>query len=91
MTIGIIKHSECENFVPVDVVKGICRLTNEKVIIDSSVCARFEMVPVCRNCGNFKNPNKDGIGTCIGLKKEYWTAGNYHAGLCEGYKPIGKV
>ena len=88
MTIGVWKHSECENFVPVDVVKGICRLTNEMVLIDSQVCSRFEAIPKCRSCTFFKNPDKDGIGSCTGLQKDYWTAGNYNAGLCEGYKPV---
>lgn len=81
----IRKHSDCENFAPVDVAKGICRLSNEKVLIESPVCPNFEALPKCGSCGFFKNPDKEGIGTCAGLQKEYWTAANYNAGLCEGY------
>jgi 4-hydroxyphenylacetate decarboxylase small subunit len=81
----IKKHNDCENFAPVDVAKGICRLSNEKIFIDSAVCPKFEAVPKCGSCGLFKNADKDGIGTCVGLQKDYWTAANYNAGLCEGY------
>lgn len=89
MAVGIKKHNECENFAPVDVVKGICRLSNNIVPINSEVCAKFEAIPKCKDCTFFKNPDKDGIGLCTGLTKEYWTAGNYNAGLCEGYKSVG--
>jgi 4-hydroxyphenylacetate decarboxylase small subunit len=91
MAKDVKKHSDCENYAPVDVVTGICHLTNEIVVVDLQVCTKFEEVPKCRSCVFFKNPDKDGIGTCTGLNKEYWTAGNYNAGLCEGYKPIHNV
>ena len=79
------KHSDCENFAFVDVAKGICRLTKERVLIDSAVCGKFEQIPTCGQCAAFKNPNADGIGLCQGLSKEYWTDEHYHAALCEGY------
>lgn len=85
MTQAVKKHSDCENFAPVDVAKGICRLTNKPVLIDSQVCVKYEAVPQCSGCAQFKNPDKGGIGICTGLQKEYWTAGHYNAGLCEGY------
>lgn len=80
------KHNDCENFCPIDVAKGICRLTDEFVFIESQTCGKFEQIPECKLCNNFKNPNQDNIGTCVGLKKEYWTAGETRAALCEGYK-----
>lgn len=82
------KHNDCENFAPVDVTKGICRLTNELVLIDSPVCVKFAAIPRCRGCSFFRHPDKEGIGTCTGLQKEYWTAANYSAALCQGY--VGK-
>ncbi len=80
------KHNECENFAPVDVAKGICRLTNEIVLIDSAVCAEYEAIARCGGCAFFANAAPDGIGTCKGLQKEYWTSNNYRAELCEGYQ-----
>lgn len=79
------KHSDCENFAPVDVTKGICRLSNELILIDTAVCVKFDQIATCKACRNFHHPDADGIGVCAGLGKEYWTAGIYKAGLCEGY------
>jgi 4-hydroxyphenylacetate decarboxylase small subunit len=85
--VGITKkHNDCENFCSVDVAKGICRLTNEWVFIDSKVCGEFEETAKCRNCKNFKNQNQESLGTCTGLKIHYWTAGETRAALCEGYE-----
>lgn len=84
----IRKHSDCENCASVDVVKGICHLTNEIVMVGSPVCLKFEEIPKCRSCSFFKNSDKDGIGTCVGLSKEYWTSDDYNAGLCNAYKTI---
>lgn len=79
-------HNECENFAPVDVTQGICRLTNTRIRIDTPLCPAFEALPKCSGCACFTKEDKDGIGICTGLLKEYWTAGNYNAALCEGYK-----
>ena len=81
-----MKHSDCANFSPIDVAKGICRLSNEMVLIDTPVCKSFKEVSKCKNCSSFKDPNKDNIGTCVGLKKQSWTYGELNAVTCEGYK-----
>lgn len=80
------KHNDCSNFCPIDVAKGICRLTNETIFIDSEVCISYNEMPKCKNCGNFKNPTNDGLGTCGGFKKETWTSAELKASLCERYK-----
>ncbi|WP_027623091.1 4-hydroxyphenylacetate decarboxylase small subunit [Clostridium lundense] len=84
------KHNDCLNFSPIDVAKGICRLTNSIIFIDSQTCGKFNELPKCKNCTNFKNPNKDNIGTCTGLKKEAWAYGDLNAVTCEGYKKLGE-
>ncbi|SFB31975.1 4-hydroxyphenylacetate decarboxylase small subunit [Acetitomaculum ruminis DSM 5522] len=81
----IINHSDCENFAAIDVDKGICRLSGQLIKTDGDVCEKFEQIPKCRNCIYFKNEQSDGIGSCTGLKKEYWIDGNYKASLCEAY------
>lgn len=81
-----MKHNDCVNFCPIDVAKGICRLTNSMIFIDTNTCENFKEACKCRNCENFKNPNNDNIGTCVGLKKESWTFGELNALTCEGYK-----
>lgn len=80
------KHNDCLNFASIDVAKGICRKTNSIIFIDSEVCGNFKEVPKCKNCSKFKNPNADNMGTCTGLKKEYWTYGELMGVTCEGYE-----
>lgn len=80
-----MKHNDCVNFCGIDAAKGICRVTNEMVFIDTKVCKEFSEVSKCRNCGNFKNPSKDNVGTCIGFKKEAWAFAELNATTCEKY------
>lgn len=81
-----MKHNDCVNFSSIDVAKGICRLSNQMVFIDVPVCEEFNEVSKCKNCSNFKNPNKDNMGTCVGLKKHSWTYGELNTVTCEGYE-----
>lgn len=83
-----MKHNDCLNFSPIDVAKGICRVTNTIIFIDSEPCTNFKELPKCKNCVNFINANKDNIGTCTGLNKEAWAYGDLNAVTCEGYKKI---
>ncbi|MDK2824075.1 MAG: 4-hydroxyphenylacetate decarboxylase small subunit [Clostridia bacterium] len=80
----LLKHSDCRNFAPVDVAKGICRIKNELIFIDSSVCNKFVTLPKCKNCSNFV-PDKDHMGTCKGFKDNYWAYEENIAVTCEEY------
>lgn len=80
------KHIDCANFSPIDAAKGICRLSEKMVAIDSETCPNFKEKKKCCNCANFKNPDKDGMGTCVGMAKEAWTYKDLCAVTCEGYK-----
>jgi 4-hydroxyphenylacetate decarboxylase small subunit len=88
MTNNNMKHSDCVNFSPVDAAKGICRLSNSMVFIDTEVCENFREACKCGNCKNFKNSNNDNVGTCVGFKKEAWTYADLNAVTCEGYNVV---
>lgn len=81
-----MKHSDCSNFCPIDAAKGICRLTNEMIFIDTDLCSHFDEISKCKNCTKFLNPDKDGIGTCVGFKKETWSPSELKSTLCEKYE-----
>lgn len=81
-----MKHNDCRHFTPVDVFKGICRKTGGMVIIDTPVCSAFLEAPKCRSCIHFREPDKEEIGICGGLEKEFWAYGDMNAKTCEGYK-----
>lgn len=80
------KHSDCKHFVAIDVVKGICRVKNETILIDGDVCPKFEAVQKCKNCENFTSSKKDTLGTCEFSKAGYWTFEDNFAQYCEGYE-----
>ncbi|QXM06897.1 4-hydroxyphenylacetate decarboxylase small subunit [Crassaminicella indica] len=81
-----LKHHDCLNFAPIDVAKGICRITNKIIFTDTNTCPKFIALKKCKNCAHFTNPNSKNIGTCLGLEKESWTYGELCAVTCEGYK-----
>ena len=81
-----LKHNDCRNFLPVDVVKGLCRVKNQLVFIDTDVCPKFEALPKCKNCSNFLDASKDNTGTCGCSKVGYWTFADNIALNCGGYK-----
>jgi len=84
-----LKHSDCRNFISVDVAKGICGMRNEKVIIDTAVCDKFEAMPKCKNCACFTKDSDcdEGFGVCkADDKKEPWAFEELPAVTCEMYR-----
>lgn len=81
-----LKHHDCRNFIPIDVAKGICSLTNQTLLIDGEVCPKFVEIAKCKNCSNFKNPDEKMIGSCVGFKDDYWTYADLKGVLCEKYQ-----
>lgn len=59
-----MKHLDCRNYAPVDVVKGICHLTKEAVLGDEEQCDKFEKIPKCKFCDNFIPGGKEQLGSC---------------------------
>lgn len=88
MGITSITHADCDNFVSLDVAKGICRLSDQIILIDSEVCSNFDQIPKCRNCKFFSNDDTEELGICSGREKQYWVDGNYRAQLCGEFEGI---
>lgn len=82
-----LNHSDCRNFIPVDVAKGICQLKNKQVLIDTPVCERFVQLPKCKFCSNFTvNQKEKTLGTCEAGKDKPWTYADLPAVNCEMFK-----
>lgn len=81
------KHNDCRNFITVDVAKGICSISNEKILIDSKVCTAFVNIKKCKNCGSFAPSTEKTLGTCTGFKEPDWAYGDLVAENCEKYSP----
>lgn len=82
-----LNHSDCRNFIPVDVAKGICGLRNENVLIDTPVCDKYVTLPKCKNCACFTEDVDEGFGVCKADEKmNPWTFAELHAVACEMYR-----
>lgn len=56
---------DCRFFLPVDVFKGICKISKEKITPDDLFCDKAEKAPKCKFCGKY-TAEKDFLGKCIG-------------------------
>lgn len=86
-----MNHSDCRRFIAVDVAKGICGATNEKVLIDSVTCSEFLLLKKCKNCKKFTLGVEKTLGTCTGFPRTDWSYSDLIAENCEMYSPQGNV
>ncbi|WP_366518880.1 4-hydroxyphenylacetate decarboxylase small subunit [unidentified bacterial endosymbiont] len=78
-----LNHSHCHNFCPIDVAKGLCRLSGTLIMTDSPRCEHFSEKPRCGNCHHFCDQSTP--AQCQGLGKIYWADANANASLCEAF------
>lgn len=74
------------NFIPVDVAKGIDRITGQRVNADD-IDPNYERMPKCMHCKNFTlNEEKIGLGTCHVNGKDFLAYPDMAAITCGGYE-----
>jgi len=61
---GTYKNRDCQNYAPVDVVKGICHVRKQMVLADGEACEFFERLPRCKHCANYIPGAEEYLGTC---------------------------
>ncbi len=83
--VTILTHGDCRNYVSVDVAKGICRRSNDVVLINAASCDAYEQLPKCKFCLRFANV-VDGMGVCTAEKSEPWAYAEMIAVTCEMFK-----
>jgi 4-hydroxyphenylacetate decarboxylase small subunit len=64
------KCNDCRYYLPVDVFKGLCKVSKEKKLPESQSCKEYERIAKCKFCKNYANV-KDNIGTCMGKTDAY--------------------
>jgi len=79
-----LTHGDCRNYVQVDVAKGICRRTNEMVLINGASCDAYVQLPKCKFCSNFAG-SAEGLGACKAEKDEPWAYPEMIAVTCEWF------
>lgn len=80
------KHSDCRNFIAIDVAKGICNIFDKDIFIDGDICPDFLLLPKCKNCENFLVQDEKEVASCKGFSDNYWTFDELSAVNCEKYK-----
>lgn len=78
-----LNHNHCQNFCPIDVAKGICRLKGEIIMADTPVCENFSEKPRCGLCYHYCDATAPAM--CFGLAKIYWIDANINASQCEAF------
>ena len=53
MTTGL-SCRDCQDYAPIDVVKGICHATKKITPGDTEQCGDFNLMPKCKHCTQFK-------------------------------------
>ena len=74
-------HRDCKYYLTVDVFKGICKRTKERIAADDESCEKFEKLPQCRYCSHFQ-PVEFQLGTCDG---KFPASPEMNATTCTGF------
>lgn len=82
--VNVLTHGDCRNYVSMDVAKGICRRTNEMVLISGASCDSYQQLPKCKFCSKFVG-SAEGVGACSAEKDEPWAYGEMIAVTCESF------
>ncbi len=61
---------DCTFYLPVDVFKGICKLSKEKISPDKPLCESGKQIPKCRFCKSY-TAEKEYLGKCQGTILAY--------------------
>jgi len=75
---------DCKYYLPVDVFKGICKIGKVSIGPDDLSCVKFEMIPKCKYCRNYK-AEKEFLGNCLGKTIAY---PDMIASKCDGFEWI---
>jgi 4-hydroxyphenylacetate decarboxylase small subunit len=59
-----LRHVDCRNYAPMDVVKGLCHLKKQLVPADEEACDSCERLPKCAHCRRFLAGGREYLGTC---------------------------
>ncbi len=79
-----LKHMDCKNYAPLDVVKGICHRTKQPVLADADPCECFVALQKCKFCHHFGAANQY-LGSCGAVASKPMTYPDLIAVTCENF------
>ena len=62
--------NDCKYYLPVDVFRGICKLSKVKISPESAQCDKAEQIAKCKFCAKYM-AEKDFLGKCMGTTMAY--------------------
>ena len=62
--------SDCKYYLAVDVFKGICKVSKDKIFPENNSCSDYVQIAKCKYCMNYEN-KKDNIGMCMSKTEAY--------------------
>lgn len=83
--VTVLTHGDCRNYVQMDVAKGICRRTNDVVLINAPSCEAYEQLPKCKFCSQYAGSG-EGMGTCTADKDQPWAYPEMIAVTCKTFR-----
>lgn len=81
-----LKHMDCRNYAPLDVVKGICHRCKELVRADDDHCEFFVAIQKCKLCNHFIAGDRY-LGICVGAPSRPMTYPDLIAVTCQSFVP----
>ncbi len=74
---GIMKSmkytcKDCKFYLPIDVFKGICKLSKEMILPDKEATEKFQKAEKCKFCANFtSSESNEYLGKCMDTSDSY--------------------
>ena len=75
-------HVDCENYLTIDVFKGLCSLTKAMVMADDGACESFHQARKCKLCKKY-TPTEETLGMCMDKAVAY---PEMYAKTCEWFE-----
>ena len=79
-------HVNCENYLAIDVFKGLCSLKKTRVMADDDACVNFHPALKCKLCKNY-TPIEETLGLCMDKAVAY---PEMYAKTCEWFEQKGQ-
>ena len=61
---------DCRFYLPVDIIKGLCKIEKNSISPDDPACEKFERQPKCKFCSNYVS-EQEYLGRCSGASLAY--------------------
>jgi len=83
-----LRHTDCRNYAPLDVAKGICHRTKEIVLADTDQCEHFVATQRCKFCDHYVS-TEPYLGNCRAASHHPVTYADLIAVTCENFRAPG--